>query len=192
MKLPLQGLEAFVTRAGRPQTRDRCEAKARGDYFLSERQAKAILDMRLSQASRASSRRSSRRSTGELSDTRSRGSARGSSANEHVLFDLIVMELEEIRTRSTATSGKHGDPLRTTAEIADEDLIQEEDMVVVSISHAGVREAHADRPTYRAQKRGGKGKIGMEAREEDFITQLFVSSTHSYVFFFSGQAGRST
>jgi DNA gyrase subunit A len=56
--------------------------------------------------------------------------------------------------------------------------------MVVTISHAGyIKRTHPS--AYRAQKRGGKGKIGMEAREEDFITQLFVSSTHSYVFFFS-------
>ena len=102
-------------------------------------------------------------------------------ANENVLFDLIVMELEEIKA-------KYGDKRKTEivandAEIADEDMIQEEDMVV-TISHAGyIKRTHPS--AYRAQKRGGKGKIGMEAREEDWVTQLFVASTHAYVFFFS-------
>jgi DNA gyrase subunit A len=91
------------------------------------------------------------------------------------------MELEEVKA-------KYGDKRKTEivsndGEIADEDMIQVEDMVV-TISHAGyIKRTHPS--AYRAQKRGGKGKIGMEAREEDFITQLFVSSTHSYVFFFS-------
>jgi DNA gyrase subunit A len=91
------------------------------------------------------------------------------------------MELEEIKT-------KFGDKRRTEiveneAEIADEDLIQEEDMIV-TISHAGyIKRTHPS--AYRAQKRGGKGKIGMEAREEDWVTQLFIASTHAYVFFFS-------
>src|SRR5262245_58796096 len=102
-------------------------------------------------------------------------------ANEGVLLDVIVMELEEIKS-------KYGDKRRTEivaneAEIADEDLIQEEDMIV-TISHAGyVKRTHPS--AYRAQKRGGKGKIGMEAREEDFVTQLFVASTHAYLFVFS-------
>jgi len=56
--------------------------------------------------------------------------------------------------------------------------------MVVTISHAGyIKRTHPS--AYRAQKRGGKGKIGMEAREEDWVTQLFVASTHAYVFFFS-------
>ncbi len=54
----------------------------------------------------------------------------------------------------------------------------------MTISHAGyIKRTHPS--AYRAQKRGGKGKIGMEAREEDWVTQLFVASTHAYVFFFS-------
>jgi DNA gyrase subunit A len=56
--------------------------------------------------------------------------------------------------------------------------------MVVTCSHAGYikRTALAD---YRAQKRGGKGKVGMEAREEDFINKFFVASSHDHVFFFS-------
>jgi DNA gyrase subunit A len=98
-----------------------------------------------------------------------------------VLLDVIVMELEEIKQ-------KFGDQRRTEiveneAEIADEDLIQEEDMVV-TISHGGYIK-RTPVTTYRAQKRGGKGKLGMEARDEDWVNQLFVASTHAYVFFFS-------
>ena len=177
MKLPLKGLEAFVTRAGRPQN-EIDDAKARGDYFLSERQAKAILEMRLSKLTGLEQEKLAQE-YGELCNEIAR--LRNILANEHVLFDLIVMELEEIKE-------KYGDKRKTEivandGEIADEDLIQVEDMVV-TISHAGYIK-RTPPSAYRAQKRGGKGKIGMEAREEDFITQLFVSSTHSYVFFFS-------
>ncbi len=177
MALPLKGLEAFVLRAGRPES-EVAEAKAKGDYFLSERQAKAILEMRLSKLTGLEQEKLAAE-YGELCTEIAR--LRNILANEHVLFDLIVMELEEIRS-------KYGDKRKTEivandGEIADEDMIQEEDMVV-TISHAGyIKRTHPS--AYRAQKRGGKGKIGMEAREEDFITQLFVSSTHSYVFFFS-------
>jgi len=177
MKLPLKGLEAFVTRAGRPAD-EIATAKARGDYFLSERQARAILEMRLAKLTGLEQEKLAAE-YGELCGEIAR--LRNILAHETVLFGLIVMELEEIKS-------KYNDKRRTEivaneAEIADEDMIQEEDMVV-TISHAGyIKRTHPS--AYRAQKRGGKGKIGMEAREEDWVTQLFVSSTHSYVFFFS-------
>jgi DNA gyrase subunit A len=177
MALPLTGLEAFVRRAGRPET-EIDEAKARGQYFLSERQAKAILEMRLSRLTGLEQEKLATEYS-ELCDTI--GRLRAILASEKLLFDVIVMELEEIRA-------KYADKRRTeivaaAAEINEEDLIQEEDMVV-TISHAGYIK-RTSTSSYRAQKRGGKGKIGAEAREEDWITQLFVASTHSYVFFFS-------
>ncbi|MBX3189401.1 MAG: DNA gyrase subunit A, partial [Labilithrix sp.] len=177
MALPLKGLEAFVRRAGRPESEIQT-AKEKGDYFLSERQARAILDMRLAKLTGLEQEKLAAE-YGELCNEIAR--LRNILANENVLFDLIVMELEEIRS-------KYADKRKTEivaneAEILDEDLIQEEDMVV-TISHAGYIKRTSP-SAYRAQRRGGKGKIGMEAREEDWVSQLFVSSTHSYVFFFS-------
>ena len=70
----------------------------------------------------------------------------------------------------------------------DEDLIQREDMVV-TVSHAGYIK-RVPLSTYRAQRRGGKGRSGMATRDEDFVTRLFVANTHTPVLFFSskGQA----
>ncbi len=177
MKLPLKGLEKFVRRAGRPQS-EIDAAPARGDYFLSERQAKAILEMRLSRLTGLEQDKLAKE-YGELCDTIAR--LRAILADEKLLFNIIVMELEEIKA-------KYADKRRTEivaaeAEITQEDLIQEEDMIV-TISHAGYIKRTSP-SSYRAQKRGGKGKIGMDAREEDWVTQLFVASTHAYVFFFS-------
>jgi DNA gyrase subunit A len=67
----------------------------------------------------------------------------------------------------------------------DEDLIQREDMVV-TVSHAGYVK-RVPLSTYRAQRRGGKGRAGMQTREEDFVTRLFVASTHAPVLFFSSR-----
>jgi DNA gyrase subunit A len=67
----------------------------------------------------------------------------------------------------------------------DEDLIQREDMVV-TVSHAGYVK-RVPLSTYRAQKRGGKGRAGMQTRDEDFVTRLFVASTHTPVLFFSSR-----
>jgi DNA gyrase subunit A len=179
MKLPLKGLEAFVSRAGRPES-EIAQAKARGDYFLSERQAKAILEMRLSKLTGLEQEKLAAE-YGELCNEIAR--LRGILADEKLLFNVIIMELEEIRQKYS--DKRRTEIVQTEAEINDEDLIQEEDMIV-TISHAGYIKRTSP-SAYRAQKRGGKGKLGMEAREEDWVTQLFVASTHSYVFIFSNK-----
>ncbi len=177
MELPLAGLEAFVRRAGRPES-EIDEAKKKHPYRLSERQAKAILEMRLSRLTGLEQEKLAK-DYAELSEAIARYKA--VLASPKLLDDVIAMELEEIKT-------KYADKRRTeivenAADILDEDLIQEEDMAV-TISYAGYIKRTSPRD-YRAQKRGGKGRIGMEAREEDWVTQLFVASTHAYVFFFS-------
>jgi DNA gyrase subunit A len=102
-------------------------------------------------------------------------------SDESLLMQVIVDELTEVRD-------KYADARRTQieqaeAEIHIEDLIQEEDMAI-TISHAGYIK-RTPVSVYREQRRGGKGRSGMQAREEDWVKELFVASTHSYVFFFS-------
>ena len=177
MALPLKGLEDFVRRAGRPES-EITAARERSEYRLSERQAKAILEMRLARLTGLEQEKLAAE-YGSLSDEITR--LRTILADEKVLMALIVGELEEVKT-------KHGEKRRTEivdneAEIQIEDLIQEEEMVV-TISHSGYIK-RTPVSTYRAQKRGGKGSSGMEARDDDFVTQLFIGSTHSFVFFFS-------
>lgn len=177
MHLPLRGLEDFVRRAGRPDD-EIAEAAAKGEYLLSERQARAILEMRLQRLTGLEQEKLATE-YGELCGHIAY--FKSILANESLLMDLIITELQEI-------SDKHGDARRTDivddeADIHIEDLIQEEDMVV-TISHQGYIK-RTPLTTYKAQKRGGKGNRGMEARDDDFVNQLFVASTHSYVFFFS-------
>ena len=177
MKLPLAGLEDFVRRAGRPDA-EIAEAAKRKEYFLSERQAKAILEMRLSRLT-GLEREKLAKDFGTLCDQIARLTA--ILGDMRILMDLVVRELEEIRTKYT--DPRRTEIVATEAEINMEDLVQEEDMVV-TISHAGYIK-RTPSTTYRAQRRGGRGKVGMEAREEDFVNQLFVASTHAFVFFFS-------
>ncbi len=177
LALPLKGLGELLRRAGRPED-EAAAADAKGDYFLSERQAKAILDMRLARLT-GLERDKLAKEYGELMQEIER--LRAILASPELLMNVIVMELEEIKQ-------KYADPRRTEivpneAEIQVEDLIQEEDMVV-TISHGGYLK-RTPVSEYRAQRRGGKGKIGMEARDEDWVSQLFVASTHTFVFFFS-------
>ncbi|MEZ4225749.1 MAG: DNA gyrase subunit A [Polyangiaceae bacterium] len=177
MALPLAGLEAFVRRAGRPEAEIQAAA-ARKDYRLSERQAKAILEMRLARLTGLEYEKLADE-YGKLCDEIAR--LRAILGDEQLLMNVIVRELEEVKE-------KHANPRKTEivddeAEIQIEDLIQEEDMVV-TISHHGYIKRTA-LSEYRAQKRGGKGNRGLEARDDDFVNMLFVASTHSFVFFFS-------
>jgi DNA gyrase subunit A len=179
MKLPLRGLEAFVRRAGRPEDEIQ-RAHERGEYFLSERQAKAILEMRLQRLTGLEQEKLAAE-YGTLCDKILGYEA--ILADESLLMKVIEEELLEVKS-------KHQSPRRTTivedeAEIQVEDLIQQEDMVV-TISHQGYIK-RTPVATYRTQKRGGKGNRGMEARDDDFVNQLFVASTHSYVFFFGNR-----
>jgi DNA gyrase subunit A len=177
MKLPLAGLEAFVKRAGRPQE-EIDAAKAKTPYTLSDRQAKAILEMRLSRLTGLEHEKLAKEYA-DLCESIAR--FRAILASPKLLDDVIVMELEEIKTKYP--SKRRTEIVENAAEILEEDLIQEEEMVV-TISHAGYIKRTSPKD-YRAQKRGGKGRIGMDAREEDWVTQLFAASTHAYVFFFS-------
>ena len=95
-----------------------------------------------------------------------------------------------IRDELLAVKAAFGDKRRTEileseADMDDEDLIQREDMVVL-VSHAGYIK-RVPLSTYRAQRRGGKGRSGMATREEDFVARLFVASTHQPVLYFSSR-----
>ncbi|MFG1479314.1 DNA gyrase subunit A [Xanthobacter sp. V4C-4] len=95
-----------------------------------------------------------------------------------------------IRDELIAIKSEFGTPRRTEivegfGDLDDEDLIQREEMVV-TVSHAGYIK-RVPLSTYRAQRRGGKGRSAMQTRDEDFVTRLFVASTHAPVLFFSSK-----
>jgi DNA gyrase subunit A len=149
-------------------------------FQLSERQAQAILDMRL----RALTALERQKILDELAEVRAKiEDLLGLLASDQRILDAIVTELEEIRE-------KYGDARRTeiTAAVeglSTEDLIVEEDMVV-TVSHLGY--AKRNRVSqYRAQRRGGKGVTGMDTREQDFVEHLFVASTHAFILFFTNR-----
>ncbi len=104
-------------------------------------------------------------------------------ASEKKLRGVIVKELEAVRK-------DYGDQRRTqivdeTAEIQLEDLIADE-QVAVTVSHSGYLK-RTPISTYRQQRRGGTGRLGMKTREEDFVTQLIVDSTHAYLLCFTNK-----
>ena len=100
--------------------------------------------------------------------------------------DELLMQL--VRTELTAVRDRYGDERRTEildaeGELRIEDLIADEDMAITVTNTGYVKRTAIS--TYRAQRRGGKGRIGMRTREEDFVTHLFVASTHAYLMIFS-------
>jgi DNA gyrase subunit A len=160
----------------------RATAEAReqlmGRFELSERQATAILDMRL----RALTALERQKLLEELEEVRAKiADLKQLLASDERILEVVVEELQEIRE-------SFGDERRTELGaaiegISTEDLIVEEDMVV-TVSHLGYIKRNP-LTQYRAQRRGGKGVKGMEARQEDFVERLFVASTHAYILFFT-------
>jgi len=147
---------------------------------LSEEQTKAILDLRLQRLTalgrdeiKAELDGLGKEITDYLEILRSRARIRA------IIKDELAKIKDEFNTpRRTEIAGAE-------VEVEEEDLIQREEMVV-TVSHAGYVK-RVPLSTYRAQRRGGKGRAGMQTREEDFVTRLFVASTHDEVLFFSSK-----
>ena len=151
-----------------------------GTARLSLEQAKAILDLRLQRLTALGREEISEeldKLATEIADyldiLRSRARIQGIIKDE-----LGAVKAEFATPRRTMIIDQEG-------EVEDEDLIQREDMVV-TVSHAGYVK-RVPLSTYRAQKRGGKGRSGMQTRDEDFVSRLFIASTHTPVLFFSSR-----
>jgi DNA gyrase subunit A len=151
-----------------------------GTYRLSEVQARAILELRLQRLTGLEREKIA----GELEEiARQIKDYLEILDSRPRLLEILHGELIEMKER-------FGTPRRTGIEEAgfeqeDEDLIQREDMVV-TISHAGYIK-RVPLSTYRAQRRGGKGRAGMTTREEDFVSKVFVCNTHTPMLFFSSR-----
>ncbi len=151
-----------------------------GHYRLSEAQARAILELRLQRLT-GMERDKLTEETAELADRI--GGFLDILASRELLLEVMRKELAEMRDT-------YAEDRRTTIEDMEfehdiEDLIQREDMVVM-VTHGGYIK-RVPLSTYRAQRRGGKGRSGMNTRDEDFVSRLFVTSTHTPVLFFSSK-----
>jgi DNA gyrase subunit A len=151
-----------------------------GTIRLSEEQARAILDLRLQRLTalgREEIAEELDKLAAEITDYLDilRSRAR--------IMAIVTSELIEVRDEFATP--RRTEIVEADADMEDEDLIQREDMVV-TVSHAGYVK-RVPLSTYRSQRRGGKGRSGMQTREEDFVTRLFVASTHAPVLFFSSR-----
>jgi len=180
LKIALDNLDEVIqvikSSANPAEARERLIAR----FGLSEIQAQAILDMRLHRLTGLERDKIIDEYNQVMALIKRLKEILGS---EVEILDIIKGELLEIRER-------FGNPRRTeiiamAADLSIEDLIVEEDMVV-TVSHSGYIKRNAV-SLYRAQRRGGKGATGMRPKEEDFVENLFIASTHSYILIFTSK-----
>jgi DNA gyrase subunit A len=178
LRIALDHLDAVISLIRNSQDPKLAKEALVANFSLSEIQAQAILDMRLQRLTGLERGKilEDHRETVELI-----AKLRAILADEKEIYKIIVDELKEIKKN-------YGDGRRTQIvdqadEISIEDMIVDEDMAV-TISHEGYIKRHPV-SLYRAQRRGGKGKIGATTREEDFVEYLFIASMHAYILFFT-------
>jgi DNA gyrase subunit A len=173
---PAQEVSAMITLIDDPRHRINPDGTAR----LSMEQAKAILDLRL--------QRLTALGRDEISEELDKLAVEIADYLDILRSRARVQAI--VKTELSKVKDEFATPRRTViieqeGEVEDEDLIQREDMVV-TVSHAGYAK-RVPLSAYRAQRRGGKGRAGMQTREEDFVSRLFVASTHTPVLFFSSR-----
>jgi DNA gyrase subunit A len=149
-------------------------------FGLSEKQSQAIVDMRLGRLTGLERDKLEAEYT-ELQEKIKH--LKDILANEYMVLNIIKEELGIIRD-------KYGDDRRTRivideGEIDLEDLIQEEESVITLTHYGYIKRLPAD--TYKSQRRGGKGIVGLSTREEDFVKDLFITSTHDFLMFFTNK-----
>ena len=180
LKIALDNLDAIVKAIKDSKDVDVARTNLMTKFKLSKNQAQAILDMKLQQLT-GLERKKIEDEYLELIKTIEK--LKSILANPKEVLNIVKEETLEMKE-------KYGDSRRTkiTAEAEEidiEDLIQEED-VAVTLSHAGYIK-RIPLTTYRQQRRGGRGVTGMTTREEDFVENLFVTSTHAYMLFFTNK-----
>ncbi|RME44154.1 MAG: DNA gyrase subunit A, partial [Deltaproteobacteria bacterium] len=177
-RIAFDHLEAVIDRIKRAGNPAEAKGALVADYGMSEIQAQSILDMRLHRLTSLEREKIVQEHADISAQIEKLETVLRS---ERLILDIIRQELIEVKVR-------YGDPRRTEiidqeSEINIEDIIADEDMVV-TISHGGyIKRSPMD--VYRHQKRGGKGKIGMTTKEDDFVEHLFIASMHSYILFFT-------
>jgi len=178
LKIALDNLDLVVDLIKSSATPKEAKARLVATLHLSEVQAQAILDMRLQRLTGLEREKILEDYRATLADIER---YKAILASDELVRNIIKEELQAVRAA-------YGDERRTeivedAGEINVEDLIAEED-VVVTVSHRGYIKRNSVN-LYRSQRRGGKGITGAETREEDFVENLYIASTHDYFLFFT-------
>ncbi|WP_127837491.1 DNA gyrase subunit A [Clostridium prolinivorans] len=178
LRIALDNIDAVISLIRSSKTTEQARNGLIEKFKLSEKQAQAILDMRLQRLTGLEREKIEEEYNNLMKDI---SYYKEILANESLVLKIIKEELLEIKA-------KYSDERRTTIErnsndIDIEDLIQEED-VVVTLTHAGyIKRISAD--TYTAQRRGGRGIQAMTTKEDDFVEHIFITSTHNNLLFFT-------
>ncbi len=178
LKIAIDNLDAVIALIRKSKSPDDARVGLMAGWGLTQVQAQAILDMKLQRLTALERDKLIEDYTAVIKEIERLRAIIGSEA---LVTGIIKDELLDIR-------GKYADDRRTritgeTKELTIEDLITEEDMVI-TVSHDGYIKRNP-LSAYRSQRRGGKGLIGMETKQDDFVEQLFIGSTHDYMLFFS-------
>jgi DNA gyrase subunit A len=178
LKIALDNLDAVIALIRRSQSPDEARAGLMRQFSLTDIQATAILDMRLQRLTQLERAKLVEEYQEVLKQIEYLKSVL---ASEALVRSIIKGELTQLR--EDYKDDRKTQIVKEEAEISLEDLIADEE-VVVTISHAGYIKRNAA-SLYRAQRRGGKGKIGMGIKDEDFVETLLTASTHDTLLFFT-------
>lgn len=178
LKIALDHLDAIIALIRSSKTPEEARTGLMRDFPLTEIQAQAILDMKLQRLTGLEREKIIREYVDTLKEI---ARLKEILENEALVSQIIKDELIEIRNKYT--DERKTEITSETKEITMEDLITDEEMVI-TLSHQGYIKRNP-LSAYRSQRRGGKGLIGMETKEEDFVNELFIGATHDYMLFFS-------
>ncbi len=178
LKKAIDKIDAVIATIRASKTPKEAKERLVERFAFSEEQAQAILDMRLQRLTNLEQRKI----VEEYEETiKLINRLKDILASERLMLNVIKEELSSIR--DTYGDERRTEIVETAPEIKIEDLIAEEDMVV-TITHTGYIKRNPI-SLYRSQHRGGKGKVGINVKEEDFVEDLFIASTHDYLLFFT-------
>ncbi|MFZ5907974.1 MAG: DNA gyrase subunit A [Nitrospirota bacterium] len=178
LKTALDHLDEIIALIRKSKSPEEARTALMGNYPLSQIQAQAILDMKLQRLTGLEREKIIQDYKETLKDI---ARLKAILENNSLVSQIIQDELLEIKQ-------KYADARKTEIspemrEITIEDLITDEEMVVTLSHHGYIKRNPLS--AYRSQRRGGKGLIGMETKEEDFVKELFIAATHAYMLFFS-------
>src|SRR5438874_2684836 len=178
--IALDNIDEIVALIRAADDADDARAQLMERFSLSEIQAQAILDLRL----RALTGLERKRVEEEYADLQERiGELRAILGDPARIDSLIKEELLELKSIYTRGDDRRTEIVAAEEELELEDLIAEEDMVIAITRSGYIKRLPVT--TYREQRRGGIGVMGMELKDDDYIEHLFVASTHDYILFFT-------
>jgi len=180
LKIAVENLDEIINLIKRSKSPEEAKAGLMKNYPLSDIQAQAILDMKLQRLTALERDKILREFEETQQEIKRLKEILGS---EKLVKAIIRDELLEVKNKYA--DERRTDIVEETEELTLEDLITEEDSVV-TISHFGYIK-RAPLSQYRSQRRGGKGLTGMETKEEDYVADLYIASTHDYMLFFTNK-----